>query len=218
MSVEMSASAATVAPLKLSAYVSPEDHGRANFYALISRLFADAPDQALLQAIAGSPPLASADNGEPLSLAWSKLIAASSAMDADAAREEFDALFIGVGKAPVNLHASHHLTGFMMETPLAEVRGTLATLGFARLESQTVVEDHFAALLEVMRLLIVGADGVAPAPLSIQKQFFEAHIATWFEVCCSAITKSSLANFYGVVAKFGSSFLLVEREGFAIDV
>ena len=77
-------SAAT--PLKLGAYVSPEDHGRANFYALISRLFADAPDQALLQAIAGSPPLVSDDNGEPLALAWSKLISASSVMDADAAQ------------------------------------------------------------------------------------------------------------------------------------
>ena len=42
----------------VGAYVSPEDHGRANFYALISRLFADAPDRALLAAIAGSPPLA----------------------------------------------------------------------------------------------------------------------------------------------------------------
>lgn len=208
----------TVAPLKLGAYVSPEDHGRANFYALISRLFADAPDQALLQAIAGSPPLPSDDNGEPLSLAWSKLIAAASVMDADSAREEFDALFIGVGKAPVNLHASHHLTGFMMETPLAEVRSTLATLGFARLESQTVVEDHLAALLEVMRLLIVGADGIAPASLSIQKQFFESHIAAWFELCCRAIMKSPLVNFYGVVAQFASSFVLVEREGFAIDV
>ncbi len=208
----------TVAPLKLGAYVSPEDHGRANFYALISRLFADAPDQALLRAIASAAPLPSDDSGEPLALAWSKLIAAASVMDADAAREEYDALFIGVGKAPVNLHASHHLTGFMMETPLADVRDTLSTLGFARLESQTVVEDHLAALLEVMRLLIVGADGVAPAALSTQKQFFETHIATWFELCCSAIMKSPLANFYSLVAQFESSFLLVEREGFAIDV
>jgi TorA maturation chaperone TorD len=208
----------TVAPLKLGAYVSPEDHGRANFYALISRLFADAPDQALLQAIAGSPPLASDDTGEPLAIAWSKLIAASSVMDSDAAREEFDALFIGIGKSPVNLHASHHLTGFMMETPLAEVRGTLATLGIARLETQTVVEDHLAALCEVMRLLIVGADGIAPAALSTQKQFFESHITTWFELCCTAITKSPLANFYSLVAQLTRSFLMVEREGFAIDV
>ena len=208
----------TVAPLKLGAYVAPEDHGRANFYALISRLFADAPDQALLQAIAGSPPLPSEDHGEPLTLAWSKLISASSVMDADAAREEFDALFIGVGKAPVNLHASHHLTGFMMETPLAEVRDTFATLGFSRLESQTVVEDHLAALCEVMRLLIVGADGVDPAPLSVQRKFFSLHIDPWFDLCCGAIAKSPLANFYGVVAQFASSFLLVERDGFAIDV
>ena len=208
----------TVAPLKLGAYVSPEDHGRANFYALISRLFANAPDHALLQAIAGSPPLVSDDTGEPLALAWSKLIAASSVMDADAAREEFDALFIGIGKSPINLHASHHLTGFMMETPLAEIRGTLAELGIARLESQTVVEDHIASLCEVMRLLIVGADGIEPAAVATQRQFFEAHIAPWVEGCCTIIVKSPLANFYSLVAQFTSSFMLVERDGLAIDV
>ncbi len=207
----------TIAPLKLGSYVSPEDHGRANFYALISRLFADPPDQALLRAIAASPPLASNDNGDPLSLAWSKLIAASSVMDSDAAREEFDALFIGIGKSPVNLHASHHLTGFMMETPLAEVRGSLARLGIARLESQTVVEDHIASLCEVMRLLIVGAEGIEPAAVATQRQFFEVHIAPWVEGCCTVIMKSPLANFYIVVAQFASSFMLVERDGFAIE-
>ena len=206
-----------VAPLKLGAYVSPEDHGRANFYALISRLFADAPDQALLRAIAGSPPLTGSDNADPLSLAWSKLIAASSVMDCDAAREEFDALFVGIGKSPVNLHASHHLTGFMMETPLADVRGSLAQLGIARLESQTVVEDHIAALCEVMRLLIVGAEDIEPAAVVKQRQFFESHIAPWVELCCTTIVKSPLANFYSVVAQFTSSFMLVECDGFAID-
>ncbi len=207
-----------VALRTIGAYVSPEDHGRANFYALISRLFAAAPDQALLAAIAGSPPLATDDNGAALPLAWSKLIAASTAMDEDAASEEFEKLFIGVGKAPVNLHASHHLTGFMMEQPLADVRGTLATLGFARVETQTIVEDHLAALTEVMRLLIVGGDGVQPSSVSAQRQFFAAHIEPWFELCCTAISKSPLANFYTVVAQFTCSFLQVERDAFAIDV
>ena len=199
------------------AYVSPEDHGRANFYALISRLFAAAPDQALLAAIAGSPPLATDDNGAALPLAWSKLIAASTAMDEDAASEEFEKLFVGVGKAPVNLHASHHLTGFMMEQPLADVRGALATLGFARVETQTMVEDHLAALTEVMRLLIVGGDGVQPSSLSAQRQFFATHVEPWFELCCAAITKFPLANFYTVVAQFTCSFLQVERYAFGID-
>ena len=198
-------------------YVSPEDHGRANFYALISRLFADAPDQALLAAIASSPPLATEDDGAHLAMAWSKLIAACTAMDEDAAKEEFEQLFIGVGKSPLNLHASHHLTGFMMEQPLADVRTALATLGFARVEAQTMVEDHLAGLCEVMRLLIVGGNGVEPAALSTQRQFFDAHIAPWFELCCSAIAKSPLANFYSVVAQFTCSFLQVERDAFAID-
>ena len=199
------------------AYVSPEDHGRANFYALISRLFAAAPDQALLAAMAGSPPLATDDNGAELPQSWSKLISASTAMDEDAASDEFEKLFMGVGKAPVNLHASHHLTGFMMEQPLADVRGTLATLGFARVETQTMVEDHLSALTEVMRLLIVGGDGVQPSSVSAQRQFFSAHIEPWFEICCAAISKSSLANFYTVVAQFARSFLQVERDAFAID-
>ncbi len=200
------------------AYVSPEDHGRANFYALISRLLAAAPDQALLAAIAGSQPLATDDNGAALPVAWSKLIAASTAMDEDAASDEYEKLFIGVGKAPVNLHASHHLTGFMMEQPLADVRGTLATLGFARVETQTMVEDHLAALMEVMRLLIVGGDGVQPSSVSVRRQFFVAHVEPSFELCCTAIEKSPLANFYTVVAQFMRSFLQVERDAFAIDV
>ena len=199
------------------AYVSPEDHGRANFYALISRLFAAAPDQALLAAIAGSPPLATDEHGAALPLAWSKLIAASTAMDEDAASEEYERLFIGVGKAPVNLHASHHLTGFMMEQPLADVRGALATLGFARVESQTMVEDHLAALAEVMRLLIVGGGDVQPSSVSAQRQFFTLHIEPWFELCCAAIAKSSLANYYVIVAQFAASFLQLERDAFAID-
>ncbi|MEQ1594419.1 MAG: molecular chaperone TorD family protein [Casimicrobium sp.] len=198
-------------------YVSAEDHGRANFYALISRLLAAAPDQALLAAIAGSPPLTTEDDGAPLPLAWSKLIAASMAMDADAAYEEYEQLFIGVGRAPVNLHASHHLTGFMMEQPLADVRGALATLGFARVEVQTIVEDHLASLCEVMRLLIVGANGIEPASVAVQREFFGDHIAPWFEICCGAITKSSLANYYAVVAQFIGSFLQVERDAFAIE-
>jgi TorA maturation chaperone TorD len=205
-------------PVAFRTYVSPEDHGRANFYALISRLFAAAPDQSLLAAIASSPPLSTDDDGAALPVAWSKLIAASTAMDADAADEEYEKLFIGVGKAPVNLHASHHLTGFMMEQPLADVRGALATLGFARVEVQTVVEDHIAALTEVMRLLIVGGENVPASSVSVQRQFFNAHIEPWFELCCGAISKSSLANFYVVVAQFADSFLRVERDAFAIDV
>ena len=40
----------------------------------------------------------------PLAAAWNRLLDASRAMDADAARQEYDDLFVGVGKCEVNLH------------------------------------------------------------------------------------------------------------------
>ncbi len=200
-------------------YVAAEDIARANFYALIGRLFAAPPDAALIKAIAGSPPLATEDDGAALSQAWSKLISASSVIDEEAAREEYEALFGGVGKALANLHGSHHLTGFMMEKPLAELRDALARLGIARLDHQSLVEDHLSALCEVMRLLIVGGgDGSTLVPQSVQAQrdFFEAHLATWALKCCAAIVELTLANYYTVVAQLASAFFEVERESFAI--
>jgi TorA maturation chaperone TorD len=198
-------------------YVAAEDHGRANFYALISRLFAAPPDAALLSAIASSPPLPTEDDGAPLAMAWSKLIAASGVVDETSTREEYESLFGGVGKAQVNLHGSHHLTGFMMEKPLAALRSDLTTLGFARLESQTLTEDHLASLCEIMRILIIGGDGIAPLLISEQRRFFEAHLSSWFERCFAAISDSSLANYYKVGAQFGNEFLRIERESFSVD-
>ena len=138
-------------------------------------------------------------------------------MDADAATDEYNNLFVGVGKSEVNLHASHWLTGFMMEKPLAEVRATLARLGLARRAGVSLVEDHLAALLETMRILIAGQDDRRPASIAEQQEFFERHIGGWTFACCSAIRDSSVANYYRRVAQFTISFLALERDSFAID-
>ncbi len=207
-------------------YVAAEDIARANFYALIARLFAAPPDTALIKAIASSPPLATEDDGAPLAHAWSKLISASSVIDEDAARDEYEALFGGVGKALINLHASHHLAGFMMEKPLADVRDSLKALGIARLETQQFVEDHLSALCETMRLLIVGSEDVAaqqnsgstlvPQSVQVQRAFFNSHIVSWIDKLASEIAKQSLANYYLIGAQLVSAFIQVEREGFSI--
>ncbi len=203
-------------PVSFRPFVAPEDQARADFYALISRLFADAPDQALLAAIASAGPLATEDAGAPLAQAWGNLIAMATVADVEAMREEYDTLFIGVGKSLLNLHASHHLTGFMMEKPLAELRNTLAGLGLSRVGGQTVLEDHLAALAEVMRILILGTNDYAAQPLAVQREFFEKQIATWFRSCCSAILKCSVANLYKPVAQYAYEFLCLEQEGLAL--
>jgi len=212
------------ATVALDRLLPPEDQARADFYALLARLFDDAPDAALLAAIAQAAPLGvdtdigGADDAAPgLPAAWDALRAASAAMDADAVAEEYNDLFVGVGKSEVNLHASHWLTGFMMEKPLVEVRATLERLGLARQAASSLLEDHLAALCETMRILIAGHGARAPSPIAEQRAFFERHIAPWVFDCCTAIIDSSVANYYRKVGQFTQRYMALERDSFAID-
>lgn len=205
-----------------TAAVEAEEAARAGFYALLARLYAGPPDAALLAAIAGAAPLApgvpAGTEADPddLASAWAGLCAASATADPDGIRQEYDDLFIGVGKSEINLHASHWLTGYMMERPLAELRGTLARLGLARRPEASMVEDHLSALCETMRILIAGQEPVPPASLAEQRAFFERQIAPWAPQCCAATVSSSLAVYYRHVAQFAQCFMAFERDSFAI--
>ncbi len=78
-------------------------------------LFADAPDASLLarhcrRAGAGARRARwrrAGANG--MAEAWDALRAASAAMAPEAARDEFQTLFVGVGRSEVSLYASHYL-------------------------------------------------------------------------------------------------------------
>ena len=199
--------------------IAPEDRARADFYALLSRLYAAAPDAALLGAIAGAAPLSIAVDHGPahdLATSWSVLGAASAAMDPEAASEEYQNLFIGVGKSEVSLHASAYVPP-SGRSELATVRGTLAGLGLERKSGVDVYEDHLAAVCETMRVLIAGAAGVEPFPLADQRRFFEAHVGSWVFACCTAINMCPLANYYRRVGQFTEFFMAIERDSFAIE-
>ena len=207
------------ATVGLSHPIAPEDKARADFYALLSRLYAAAPDDALLRAIAGAGPLPIAvDHGPALDLAtsWGVLGAASAAMDPGAASEEYQELFIGVGKSEVSLHASAYLpsTG---RSELATVRATLADLGLGRKSGVNVYEDHLAAVCETMRVLIAGGAGLEPFGLAEQRQFFDAHVGSWVFACCTAIKACPIANYYRRVGQFTEFFMAIERDSFAIE-
>ena len=194
--------------------LSPEDRGRADFYALLARLYADGPDAAFLGALGNADAIA----GESaFATAWNRLVAASAGMDADAAAQEYTDLFIGVGKCEVNLHASHWLTGFMMEKPLAALRTELGVLGLARRSDVVMLEDHLCALCETMRLLIAGHGDREPATVATQRAFFERHIASWVFACCAAIRESPIANYYARVAEFTEQHMALDRDALAMD-
>ena len=203
-------------PIALTRPLAPEDQARADCYAVLARLYAEAPDRAFLDMLANAPRLAD-DDGTPLGTAWNRLAEASGAMDASAARQEYDDLFIGVGKSEVNLHGSHWRTGFMMEKPLANLRSDLSALGLARKGEATMVEDHLGALCEIMRMLIAGDAQRRSADIEVQRNFFRSHLLPWIFDCCAAIEQSSLANYYRRVAEFNRLFMAVERDSLAMD-
>jgi TorA maturation chaperone TorD len=207
----MSSSPSAVA---LAHPLTAEDRNRGEFYAVLARLYADAPDAKLLQSIAAAQPIE--DDGA-VAGAWNRLIAASGVMDADAAAQEYTDLFIGVGQCEVNLHGSHWIAGAMLERPLAELRGALAALGLGRRRDVVMLEDHLSALFETMRLLVAGEGDRPPASLPTQRAFFERHIAPWAFLCCSAIRQSSIANYYGRVAELTTQFMALDRDALAME-
>ena len=200
--------------MRLEHPLSPEDRARSDFYALLARLYADGPDRRLLGAIAGAEAI---DGDTPFTVAWRRLIAASGAMGPEAAAQEYTDLFVGVGKSEVNLHASHWLSGFMMERPLADLRADLAALGLARRDDVAMLEDHLSALCETMRLLVAGQDEREPVPIATQRAFFERHIASWVFPCCAAIRESAIANYYARVAEFTEQYMALDRDALAMD-
>jgi len=201
---------------------APEDQVRADFYALLSRLYAAAPDAALLRTIADAGEMAVADGQDPnggFAVAWRMLGRASQAMDPRAAAEEYQQLFIGVGKSEVSLYASSYVSPGAAN-PLVEVRARLARLGLARKPGVSMYEDHLAAICEIMRVLIAGAPGADTAPprsLVEQREFFGMHVAPWVFACCSAIRTCPIANYYLRVAEFTESFMAIERDSFAME-
>jgi TorA maturation chaperone TorD len=198
----------------LSHPLTPEDRARADFYALLARLYADGPDAKLLQMIAGA---ARIPGDSSFATAWNRLADASGAMDADVAAQEYTDLFIGVGKSEVNLHASHWRAGHMNERPLVELRSDLAKLGVARRADVVMVEDHLSALCETMRLLITGVDGASPADMATQRAFFDRHMGSWVFACCSAIRETTIANYYARVAEFTEQHMALDRDALAME-
>jgi TorA maturation chaperone TorD len=196
---------------------SIEDQARADFYALLARLFYAGPDDKLLQAIVIAPEPASERADAPLVESWRALAAAASAVTEEALVEEYQQLFIGVGRPDVMLFGSYYLAGFMNEKPLAQLRDDLAALGLARSEHATESEDHLAALCDVLRFLISGNSETRPAAIERQKAFFSKNMQPWVLQFCQAVMHSEKANFYKRAAAFAGAFFAIEIEAFEIE-
>ena len=145
--------------------------------------------------------------------AWLALKQAAESIGSDADKvqqldDEYHDLFIGIGRGQVIPHGSWHLTGFLMDKPLSDLRKDLKALGFASSENQKDPEDHISALFETMSILITAPDVEGYQ----QRRFFIQHIHPWVGQFFEQVRQAKSANFYQYVAQLGEQFMLLENE------
>jgi TorA maturation chaperone TorD len=206
---------AVAAPVKVHRPLAAEEAARANFYALIARLLAGGPDGALLDNLAAAQPLG-AEAEVALAQAWQGLIDASRGADADAIAEEYEKLFVGIGKAPVSIYAGFHGGAPAADHPRVRMQADLAALGLARTTSSEP-EDHYAVVFDTMRVLVAGGAGREPAPIDEQQRFFDRHVRPGAPRFFGAVGSAQEANYYRRVAALGAAFVALEAGSLQMD-
>lgn len=191
--------------------IADEQEYRAGAYTLLAALLRSAPDAGTLDRISRFGEAGAV--ADELELSMAKLGLAARSCDREGVRDEYHALFIGLGRGELVPYGSWYLTGFLMEKPLGELRDDLAKLGFERDEGVHEPEDHAAALCEVMAMLI--AEG---GVLVDQKQFFNAHIGSWMAGFFDDLTNAKTATFYGAAGRFGAAFMEFEQRYLVMEV
>ena len=183
-----------------------EDRARANFYGLISRLFYAPADPNLLAEICGS---GVAGDGGGLYGAWRGLQEACQSAYPAVVRQEYDNLFVGVGRAAVTPYLSGYAETSSPDRYLVRLREQLAAWGLGRREGVFEVEDHISGVSDVMRWLIQER-----RPLEQQREFFEVFVYRGAIPFCAAVHKTPLASFYKPVAAFAAAFFELEKKAF----
>jgi TorA maturation chaperone TorD len=185
--------------------IEQEQRYRASAYALLAALLRATPDQALLDHVAVLSPESDAESDE-LSESMAVLAAAAQQQNPADLEDEYNNLFIGIGKGEVVPYGSWYLTGFLMEQPLSDLRDDLRALGFERNPETHEPEDHIGAIFEVFSVMISDAAGLAE-----QQRFFEKHMKPWLTRFFADLGHAQSADFYRTVAQFGTAFLELEQ-------
>lgn len=188
--------------------IDPEDRARSELYDFLGVLLVSPASSELLKQV-------SALDGDdtPLGEALRVLAKVASVTTAEDAEREFNGLFIGLGRGEFLPYASHYLTGFLNEKPLAKLRADMASRGIQRAEGKKEPEDNIASLMEMMGGMIIGRFGSVTS-VAEQKAFFNEHIGPWAIHFFSDLEASKSSVFYAAVGSLGRQFMEVEAEAF----
>ena len=193
--------------------IPKEDMQRAHLYALLARVLAEPMSDETLEVVRA---LEGQSDGNELGGAFAALGTVSVRTPRGRAEDEFSALFYGDGSGGELLpYASYYLTGFLLEKPLANLRGDMAALGIKNSGISKEPEDHIAYLCEIMHGLITGAFN-EPASLETQQKFFESHMAPWVGQFFTDLEGAESASLYMPVGTIGRLFMAIEAKAFEL--
>jgi len=192
--------------------LAEEELARANLYGLLARLWYAAPDQTLLDALARNENSTTDAEDTLLANAWRALARACAAATVEDVTHEYDSLFVGTGRAEITLYCSYYLTETGRERIVVALREKLRELGLVRTNAVGEPEDHFSAMLEIMRHLVVQGSNVAQ--ITFQKEFFLRYIKPAYAPLTDAVLANGGAHFYKDVTRLTRAFLDVESESF----
>lgn len=188
--------------------IGPEDQLRAQVYRLLSYFLSAAPDQSDLTVGAD---LDGDDTALGKAIAGFAHLCAKS--DPASVADEYQNLFIGMGRGELLPYGSYYLTGFLHEKPLAKLRDEMERLGLEREEGTSEPEDHIASVLEMMAGFIEGTYG-DPMPLDEQKAFFDNHVGSWAGHFFRDLEAAKTSVLYATLGSVGRAFLEIEDEAF----
>jgi len=191
--------------------ISAEDSMRSNLYAMLGNvLFKSSSADILndLKALEG--------DATEMGHAFNSLSKIAALTDEATALDEYNGLFIGMGRGELLPYGSYYLTGFLNEKPLAKLRNSMRELGIERNEEVKEPEDHIGSLFEMMSGLITGRYG-EPADVKTQREFYNAHIEPWASHFFKDLEAAKLSRLYQPVGTIGRLFVEIETSAFSME-
>jgi len=186
--------------------LTDNDTLRAHVYSLLAALLTGPPSADLLQLLSRIEDQQESDT--EMAQAWRMIKEAGGQANAALLDDEYQQLFIGLGRGELVPYGSWYQTGSVMDQPLARLRSDLAVLGIQRRSDVRETEDHAAALCETMAII---CSHPAEVGLETQKAFFSDHLKGWMDRFFKDMQQASAARFYRAVGRLGEAFLTLEK-------
>lgn len=188
--------------------IEEQEEPRVDLYRLLARLIREPADEDLLAWLADHRLDGQADQ-DPVIAALNGVSRAAGDASPHELERAYFRHFVGVIQGEITPYASWYRHGELMDQPLVALRQDLRRLGFTRREGSHDPEDHLAALLEVMAMLIEDRSAQAGP-------FFMAHLAPWAERCLGDLAGVE-TDFYARTGELGKAFIAEEHDLLAAE-